>query len=384
MYPPRSADVMMLGLRSVGVGQGGVEAHVSNLVDELDALGYTVDVLVRKPYVTGPERSRGRATRLVVLPCARHPALEAITHSLIGVIYAAFRRPAVLHLHAVGPSLVAPLARLLGLRVVCTHHGEDYQREKWGVFARWMLKHGELCQARYAHKRICVSKGLSKRLSAEYGVRFRYIPNGIVPIAAAPDPKTLSQFGLEPAKYILNVSRLVPEKRHFDLIDAHEALHGPDIKLVLVGDADHDSEYARALRARAARSPGVVMAGFQSGAALAALFDGAAVFALPSTHEGLSIALLEALSYGKEVVLSDIEANTDVGLPENCYHKTQDVTDLARRLSEALARQREPSRLSWAKKLDEFKWSKIAEETVRCYEVDRQPPFPTPSSITDQ
>lgn len=42
----------------------------------------------------------------------------------------------MLHIHAIGPALLVPYAKLLGMKVVFTHHGPDYDRDKWGFVAK--------------------------------------------------------------------------------------------------------------------------------------------------------------------------------------------------------------------------------------------------------
>ena len=57
------------------------------------------------------------------------------------------------------------------------------------------------------------------------------------------------------------------------------------------------------------------MTGFISGDPLHTLFSQAGLFVLPSYHEGLPIALLEAMSWSLPVIVSDIPANLEIGLP---------------------------------------------------------------------
>lgn len=86
---------------------------------------------------------------------------------------------------------------------------------------------------------------------------------------------------------------------------------------------------------------------------------------IPSYHEGLPIALLEALSYNLNVIASDIPANTEVPLPRECFFKTGDVNELANKLSEFV---NSPVQRNYRQIVDEFyNWDKIADQTLEVY-----------------
>src|SRR5690606_1095661 len=131
----------------------------------------------RSPYLPRSAPRTWRGVRIRPLWAPRHVALEALAHTLAGVLYAAVRRPDILHIHAVGPGLMVPLARLFGLKVVVTHHGYDYDRQKWGFSARTMLRLGERLAMRLSHGRIGVSGDIARTMDARYGVAVDFVPN---------------------------------------------------------------------------------------------------------------------------------------------------------------------------------------------------------------
>ena len=358
--------ITVLGLRGLPGVQGGVETHADQLYQRLVKLGCEVTVLVRTPWVkAGVTEHAGMQLRRIWSPST--PGLEAMVHSFLGVLYAAIHRPDVLHIHAVGPAITVPLARLLGLRVVVTHHGPDYDRDKWGGMARLILRTGERWGMRWANARIVISTVIARLVSEKYHRSSVIIPNGVVPPRITPEHDRLAQFGLEPGKYVLQVSRLVPEKRQLDLIKAFQSAAMPGWKLVLVGGLD-GTDYARQVQSAAAGGA-VVLTDYQQGESLSQLLTHAGFFVLPSSHEGLPIALLEALSYGLRVIASDIPANVEVTGSDIRYFPLGDTASLGRLLAELAGDSHDEAsaaaRRQWV--IRHYDWEQVAERTRLVY-----------------
>jgi glycosyltransferase involved in cell wall biosynthesis len=359
---------MVLGIRGIPNIQGGVETHAEQLYLRLAALGCKVEALVRTPFVPRGQRSFG-PIRIRRLWAPRRAGVEALVHSVIGVLYAGFARPDILHIHGIGPAIVTPIARLLGLRVVVTHHGRDYEREKWGAFARWVLRLGERFGTRKSHACIAISKAIADLVLAQYGRESYLIPNGAVAVEPRADIQHVRRFGLEAARYFLQVSRMVPEKRQLDLIRAYASAQPNGWKLVLVGALDNDG-YSQKVSA-AGGDAGVVLTGYLSGESLQQIYSHAGAFVLPSSHEGLPIAMLEALSYGLPVLASDIPANVEVGLDSSDYFPLGDTVALSRgltRLAETpLNESDRAARRRWT--AQKYDWDRIAEQTLEVYRI---------------
>ena len=90
-----------------------------------------------RPWYTPKSTRTYKGVRLVSLPSVRSKHLDAITHTFIAILHAAFiERVHVFHIHAVGPSLLAWLPRILRpqAKVVSTFHCIDRQTPKMGIF----------------------------------------------------------------------------------------------------------------------------------------------------------------------------------------------------------------------------------------------------------
>ncbi len=231
------------------------------------------------------------------------------------------------------------------------------------------------CGMLLGHQRIAVSQAICDSVKHKYAVDCEYIPNGMELPELPTTTSALMRFGLQPRKYVLMVGRLVPEKRQADLITAFNRAGLDGWKLVLVGDSEHATAYARAIREIAAESSDVLITGVQTGLTLQELYTYAGAFVLPSSHEGLPIALMEALSYGIPIIASDIPANLEIGLDRRYYFRMGDIEALATKL-------RSIPELAWSREAIENTrrcletkqtWQSVAECTISLYRKAAEP-----------
>ena len=362
--------IVVLGLRGFPNIQGGVETHCEHLFTRIAARGHEVIVLGRKPYMNST-KSEYKGVRLIAVACPRQKSLEAFLHTLLGVFKARRLNPDIVHIHAIGPSLIVPIARLLGMKVVSTNHGPDFERAKWGRVARGMLKLGESLGSRFSNAVIAISEPIAEHLRKSFGREPVVIPNGVVIRTASQGEEALGNFNLDRGRYIIAVGRLVPEKGFHDLLDAFERAHPSGWKLAIVGRADHEDAYSIGLKRKAAAIPGVVMTGFIAGEPLAQLYSHAGLFVLPSYHEGLPIVLLEAMSYGLSVLASDIPANRQAGLPEDRFFAPGNVECAAEKIRSYAGRpftfNEKKSQIDLIAR--RFDWDSISEKTIALYET---------------
>lgn len=373
--------IFVIGTRGFPGVQGGVERHCEELYPRLAGLGCDVTVFTRTPYIPRNERlNEWNGVRFIHQWCPRKKSFEAIIHSFLSVMKATARRPDIIHIHGIGPALLAPVAKATGAKIVMTHHGPDYMRAKWGRAAKTILKLGESFGVRSSSAVITISKGIREHVKDLYGVDPVVIPNGVnIPAFVEPGPM-MERFGLRPREYVFTACRFVPEKGLEVLIEAYRALKSPAFRLVIAGDADHETDYSRNIKEMASATPGVVLTGFQSGGSLDELFSNAGLFVLPSFFEGLPIALLEALGYGLPVLISDIPQHLEVPLDKDCYFRTGDSNDLSNALAGFNAISLTRGRYIPLMK-GEYNWYNIAASTLDIYKGLLSPfPYPVKNS----
>lgn len=358
--------IVVTGTRGIPNIMGGVETHCEELYPRIAAKGIDITVIRRSSYVHD-ELSEWHGVKLVNVKSPRKKTFEAMVHTFKAINKAKKLGADVVHIHTIGPALLAPYAKLLGLKVVLTHHGPDYDRDKWGLIAKSILKLGESMGCLFADHVIVISNVI-KNLIAERCGRTKNVSlvyNGVPEPEFCDDPEYFEELGIEKGKYILGMCRFVPEKHFHDLIDAYASInhHPSSIKLVLAGDTYFEDDYSRWLKQKA-RENGVVLTGYVRGRKLHSLLSNAICYSLPSSHEGLPIALLEAMSYKLPVITSAIPANLEVGLDPSCYHQVGDVEALAAKLEAIVSKPLQ--RIDYD--MSKYNWDVIAGQVADIYE----------------
>ncbi len=319
--------LVAMGFRGFPGVEGGIETHAEQLYPRLAEYIDEVHVVTRAEYTDSQVPYRYGKLLMVPLRSGPFRSLETLVHTCKAMHYAIAVRADLLHVHGIGPAVVAPIARLFGIRTLVTHHGKDYDADKWSLLSRLMLHVGERLGMRFADQRITVSKHLSAHVASKFGRETHVIPNGVLLPLTCDDTAVLDELDLQPGRYVIEVARVTEHKRQHELIDAFIGCRLEGWKLVIVGDCPTD-DYGSMVARKAECADGVVLAGFRTGNALSALFQHAGLFVLPSSYEGMPIAVLEALSYGLPVLLSDIPAHRELELGADHYHCVGDVAAL--------------------------------------------------------
>lgn len=367
--------IAMIGQKGVPASYGGIEVHVEEIGARLVRRGHDVRVYTRPYYAAGDEPHRGmsRSPR----PSIRTKHLDTATHAAVCSLDTLVHPVDLVHFHALGPSALSWLPRLRGTPTVVTLHGLDWEREKWGRMATYLLQRCEFPAAHCPNRTIAVSQTLRRYFEEKYLISPTYIPNGVSdPVPQSPEP--LARWGVEPGQYHLFVGRLTPEKGVHLLLEAWPRI-GSGKRLVIAGGSAFTDEYVAQLKRDA--GPDVVFTDYVHGAELAALYEHAYLMLLPSFLEGLSIVLLEALSHGRCVLVSDIPENVEVTGDVTPRFRNRDVDDL---VAQWQALDRDPERVAAHEKrvraelAHRFTWDNVVDQLEAVYEEVRAGVIPDP------
>lgn len=263
-------------------------------------------------YIDMLERMPETAHRRLYLSSGRTPAsaLRSLPLNWPRLV-AGVRGADLLHAHGDVASLIA-LPLLRARPAVVTTHGLHMLRRLEGPQQAAMARavRGVGAAARAV---ICTSSAerdeLARVLRSEDAGKLTVIHNGIdPPRAAAPEVResVRAELGVDDRTVLgLFVGQLEPRKAPLLAAAATARARGLGVQfaLAVAGDGPQAAELA------AMAAGGVMCLGYRTD--LARLYAAADVFVQPSEREGMSLALLEAMSYGLAVIAADGPGNPE-------------------------------------------------------------------------
>ena len=188
---------------------------------------------------------------------------------------------------------------------------DEFVRQRWISPPLYLYRWIQMIVARSA-ARIIVPSHYLESIVALWGVHrsdIQVIWNAIHLEPPSAPPQKVREL---PKPIVVSVGRLVPWKGFFELIAAMQliAQDGVAASLAIVGDGP-DRAFLEKEAAERLKSSVVFTGGISHEQTLATIAS-SDIFVLDSLYEGLSHTLIEALTLGVPVVVSDIGGNTEI------------------------------------------------------------------------
>lgn len=370
----RPLTIAFMTVKGITLG-GGIESVTERLGTKLAQRGHRVIVYSASQFGSKSGFHSGMEIRVIpsilqkhlhkitLFSCAMFPLL---IRQLVGRLRDGLRmkergsreRIDLIHIHEF--SMFSLFPRFVGIPTVVQMHAVLWKRAKWGPMSKIFLQVNDLTLKRFPNAVTCVSKVMKEHFERVLNREVTYIPNGVDkprPIA----PNLIRALGLQGEDYILFAARLVPEKGAHYLIEAFLRLDLP-LKLVIAGDDPFEKKYVRSLHDMAGGNPKILFPGYVSGDTFLELLTNTALFVLPSEIEGMPVALLEAMSYGRCCLVSDIPENLEALNGHGLVFRNKSVDDLARVLTSAVGDQVTAASMGEGAGryvLEEYSWDRI-------------------------
>lgn len=358
--------IAILGTRGVPASYGGFETFAEQLSTRLVARGYDVTVYCRSHYVS-PRQLEYRGVKLKVLPTVRHKYLDTVVHSFLSALHAAAeRRFDVALVCNAANAPFASMLRLAGVPVAINVDGLEHKRRKWNWFGRKYYLLAEKLVSSLSGEIITDARVIQDYYLTRYDRRSTMIAYG-ADVERRPDRAAVRQWGVEPNRYVLYVSRLEPENNAHLVVEAFKRVRTAH-KLLIVGDAPYAHEYIKDLRARAEGDSRIIFTGFVFGEAYRALQQNAYCYVHATEVGGTHPALIEAMGYGNCVLTLSTPENVEVIGDAGLHYR--DVGELAAKLQRVLMnggsvnayRQRAQNRVR-----ERYDWERVVDEYERLF-----------------
>jgi len=357
--------IAILGSRGIPASYGGFETSVEETSIRFVRKKYSVTVFCRKNYYKKRMTSY-KNVKLVYLPSIKTKYLDTITHSFLSVIKSIIERYDIIILYGIGNCILLPLYKLFSIPVISVVDGADWERKKWGKFARLYLRFNRNIAVKYSSFYVVDNELLSDDYSKKFKKPSVYIPYG-AKTEVNPDISVLNKYKLKEKGYIIFVGRFVKEKGIEFLINNYMKIE-TDKKLVIVGGNAIDKGYEQELKSIGGKR--AIFPGFVYGNEYESLLKFAYLYVSCSYLEGTSPSLLSAMAVNGFALVSDLAENKEVLKGTCAIFKTGDHQDFREKLYYYLKNSElvEKERFKTNKIIDNFyNWDRISQAYIELF-----------------
>jgi glycosyltransferase involved in cell wall biosynthesis len=342
--------VAIIGVRGYPSYYGGFETAVRKLVPFLASKNWRVRVYSRE--IKSSIKMSMEEIEVIRARGINSKRLSTVTFGFSSIAHSFFYKPDVVLILNVANCIWLPILKIRKIPVIVNVDGIEWERKKWGPFAKRVFLFGAKMTATYADRLIFDSKEIAKYWMNEYMRSGTYIPYGgeirvdFNPQAIQKDP------------FLLVVSRLVPENSVESLLIACEQIQRI-LPIQIVGNAASSSEYVSSIKRLCTKYPDVVWKGHLSNESeLFTLWEKSLIYFHGHTVGGTNPALVQAMASACAIVAVDTPFNREVlgeagiycdATPEDILNKVQTILQdgqLRLRISKA-AQERARSLFSW-------------------------------------
>ncbi|HRI88292.1 MAG TPA: DUF1972 domain-containing protein [Candidatus Hydrogenedentes bacterium] len=358
--------IAFLGTRGIPANYGGFETFVEEVAVRLAAKGHDVTVYCRSTHY-GEQLEMYRGVRLVYHASIHTKHLDSITHTLMSTVHMVLRGADVGCYCSSGNSTFIWLARMFGIKVVLNTDGLEWERAKWNRAAKSYFKAAEWLAAKFSNVLIADSRVIRDYYKKKFRRDTTFVAYGADIVERGFKREMLHDFGVEPERYFLFVSRLEPENNAHVLVKAFEGVK-TDMKLLVVGSAPFADEYIRELKATT--DPRILFPGGLYGDIYKALQANAYAYVNAMEVGGTHPAILEAMGAGNCVLVSDISYNVEAVAHAGVSFRTSEVDDLREKLQWLVDHPEEVARfrtIAVERVKAEYDWNQITDDYERIF-----------------
>jgi glycosyltransferase involved in cell wall biosynthesis len=302
-----SRSVAIIGTRGYPSYYGGFETAVRKLAPYLVDANWETTVYGRPNSTREDDPERDLRVRTVETAGYESKSLSTLTYGFTSILHACIRKPDVAIVMNVANGFWLPLLRLRGIPSLVNVDGIEWDRAKWGRFAKSVFKLGAKFTAIFGNMLVSDSREIARRWKQDFNSDSVFIPYGGDVPAELPVVEGLTSRG-----YVLVVARFVPENSVSEFFEAAPKI-AAKYPIVIVGSSGYGGPLDEQAAELARTHDNVQWLGHvNDDEKLLSLWQHAGVYFHGHSVGGTNPALVQAMACGAPVVARDTVYNREV------------------------------------------------------------------------